>query len=104
MDIKRMLEIIDSEQFLSEYGKSEKKRRILFFMALGIEDDGRRCPVMSEEEFRSFGKTCKDSHEGNLKGKTCVEIFYKFESYFNVAYDYCFEDDTVYERRSYVGD
>ena len=104
MTIEEILDYIDTEEFASDYEKREKKQRLMLFKVLGIEDDGRRCSRMTEEEFRSFNKPCKDSHEGDLEGKTCVEIYFNFEAFYDVAYDYCFEDDTVYERRLYIGD
>ena len=104
MSFKELLNMLDSEQFVSEYEKQEKKRRILFFEALGIEDDGRLNPTMTRDEFLAFDKPCIDSRKANLRGKTLVEIYFTFAEYYDYGYDYCFEDDTVYERCLYVGD
>lgn len=87
-----------------KFAREQAEQRRLFFKALGIEDDGRLNPNMTEEEFKEFGKPVQDYFLADLKGKTVVGIYGKFEAYYDVAYDYCFEDDTVYERRFYVGD
>ena len=80
------------------------EQRKLFFKALGIEDDGRLNPKMTRDEFLAFDKPCVDSCKADLKGKTLVEIYYTFAEFYDYGYDYCFEDDTVYERSFYVGD
>ena len=92
------------KEMQKKFAEKEAKNRRLFFKALGIEDDGRRNPQMSNEEFLAFDKPCIDSRKADLKGKTLVEIYFTFAEYYDYGYDYCFEDDTVYERCLYVGD
>lgn len=106
---KEVMEAIDllyQNDTLTEGEKSRQKRRLLFFEALGIEDDGRRNPCMTQEEFDSFDKPVVDGKYKlpKLIGKTTVHIFFRFEAYHDVDYEYCFEDDVVYENRFYVGD
>lgn len=103
-EITKALDMLDSEEAMTEYQKHEAKRRCLFFKAMEIEDDGRLNPCMTEAEFRSFDKPCKESKYNELKGKTTVEVYFRFEPYHDVSYVYCFEDDTVYESRLYIGD
>ena len=79
-------------------------RREMFFEALGIPDDGRSTPTMTKEEFRAFDKPVVDYSYSKLIGKRNVEIFSKFEPYHDVSFIYCFDDDTVYENRFYIGE
>lgn len=44
------------DEFRKDMEREKSERRALFFKALGIDDDGRRHPVMTEEEFREFVK------------------------------------------------
>lgn len=101
-EIKEALAKLDSEETLSEYQKREIERRRLLFKAMGIEDDGRLCPVMTAAEFRAFDKPRKEPKYSDLKGKTAVEVYFEFEPYHDVSYVYCFEDDVVYEKRFYI--
>lgn len=87
-----------------EMEKMNWKQRALFFKAIGRIEDGRRNPIMTEEEFLKFDKPCKEYKHSELKDKTTVEIYFKFEPYHDVTYVYCFEDDTVYENRFYIGE
>lgn len=103
-EIRDALDLLYQEETMSEYQKREAKRRRLFFKAIEIEDDGRLNPCMTEAEFRAFDKPCKASKYNELKGKTTVEVYFKFEPYHDVSYVYCFEDDTVYESRLYIGE
>ena len=103
-EITKAIDMLYSEETISEYQKIEAKRRCLFFKAIGIEDDARLNPCLTEEEFLSFNKPCKESKYNELKGKTTVEVYFRFEPYHDVSYVYCFEDDTVYESRLYIGE
>ena len=103
-EITKAIDMLYSEETMTEYQKREAERRRLFFKAIGIEDDGRLCPVMTKEEFGSFDKPCKELKYNELKGKTTVEVYFKFEPYHDVSFVYCFEDDTVYESRFYIGE
>lgn len=102
--IQEAIDMIEQDESLSKYQKMQKKRRILFFKAIEKEDDGRLNPVMTSDEFAAFDKPCKEYKYGELKGKTTVELYFKFEPYHDVSFEYCFEDDTVYESRLYIGD
>lgn len=86
------------------YQKQEQERRRLFFEAMGIPDDERLNPVMSREEFLEFRKPRKDLGWDTLKGKKSVQVYFEFEPFHDVNYVYCFDDDTVYESRFYIGD
>ena len=41
---------------------------------------------------------------GYPSGKTCVEVYFEFAPYHDISYSYCFDDDTVYESRYYIGE
>ena len=99
------------DEFRKDMEREKSERRALFFKALGIDDDGRRHPVMTEEEFREFVKVkpCKDDDylsNGYVptRGKTTVVIFEKYAPFYDISFKYCFEDDTVYEYWFYIGD
>lgn len=97
------------EEMSAAYQQQEQERRRLFFEALGIEDDGRRNPCMTREEFVAFSKGRKwiDADKvpyKELKSKARVEVFFEFEPYHDVSYTYCKEDDTIYESRFYIGE
>ena len=103
-EIMEALELLDKYETLAPHERRHKKLRLLFFEALGIEDDGRREPMMTSEEFFDFDKPLKDGKYELLKGKTTVPVFFRFEAYHDVTFVYCFEDDTVYENRFYIGE
>ena len=100
-----MIEYTEHQREMQKkYEERVREQRRLFFKALGIEDDGRLNPNMTEDEFLAFDKPCVDSHKADLKGKTLVGIYFTFAEFYDYGYYYCFEDDTVYESRFYVGD
>ena len=80
------------------------ERRALFFAALGIPDDGRMNAIMTRDEFLAFDKRIEDEKYGSLRGKKCIKVYAEFAPYHDVSYSYCFDDDTVYESRFYIGD
>lgn len=103
-EIKEALDLLYSEEPKETYEQREAEKRCLFFKAIGKEDDGRRNPIMTRDEFYAFNKPRKESKSVDLNGKKWVEIYFTFEAYCDVSYRYCFDDDTVYEARSYIGD
>lgn len=98
--------MIDFEETAAAYQQQEQERRRLFFEAMGIPDDGRLSPVMTRDEFIAFCKVKKTENEkyGYPSGKTCVEVYFEFAPYHDISYSYCFDDDTVYESRFYIGE
>lgn len=86
--------------------QQEQGRRRLFFEAMGIPDDGRLNPVMTRDEFLAFckGKKTENEKYGSLRGKKSVQVYFEFAPYHDVSYLYCFDDDTVYESRFYIGE
>lgn len=103
-DIKECVEKIKSSKTLNDYEKKQAIERFLFFKALNKQDDGRRNPIMTKEEFYSFDKTVKEFKYDEVKNKTTVPIYFKFEPYHDVSYEYCFENDSIFESRLYIGD
>lgn len=89
-----------------DYEKLQLDKRKKFFDALGIDDDGRLNPVMTRDEFVAFCKVKKTENEkyGYPSGKMCVEVYFEFAPYHDISYSYCFDDDTVYESRYYIGE
>lgn len=89
-----------------DYEKLQLDKRKKFFDALGIDDDGRLNPVMTRDEFIAFCKVKKTENEkyGYPSEKTCVEVYFEFAPYYDISYSYCFDDDTVYESRYYIGE
>lgn len=89
----------------SKYDSYKAKQRKLFFEALGIADDGRRNIEMTDEEFYEFSKG-KESKLGKDFPKDAKRVVVKaaFEPYHDVTYTYCFDDNTIYEYRFYIGD
>lgn len=89
-----------------DYEKLQLDKRKKFFDALSIDDDGRLNPVMTRDEFVAFCKVKKTENEkyGYPSGKTCVEVYFEFAPYHDISYSYCFDDDTVYESRYYIGE
>lgn len=105
-EITKALDMLDSDETMTEYQKREAERRRLFFKAMEIEDDGRLNPVMTRDEFIAFCKVKKTENEkyGYLSGKTCVEVYFEFAPYHDISYSYCFDDDIVYESGFYIGE
>lgn len=89
-----------------DYEKLQLDKRKKFFDALGIDDDGRLNPLMTRDEFIAFCKVKKTENEkyDSLRGKKCVQVYFEFAPYHDISYSYCFDDDTVYENRFYIGD
>ena len=88
------------------YQKQEQERRRLFFEAMGIPDDGRLNPLMTRDEFLAFckGKKTENEKYDSMRGKKSVRVYFEFAPYHDIDYSYCFDDDTVYENRFYIGD
>lgn len=106
-EIKSALDLLYEEEPKEAYEQREAKRRSEFFSVLGIEDDGRRCPVMTKDEYAEFEKNKPERSDltyKDLKGKKSVEIYFKFEPYHDVSYSYYPDFDCVIESRLYIGD
>ena len=88
------------------YQKQEQERRRLFFEAMGIPDDGRLNPLMTRDEFLAFckGKKTENEKYDSMRGKKSVRVYFEFAPYHDIDDSYCFDDDTVYENRFYIGD
>ena len=88
------------------YQKQKQERRRLFFEAMGIPDDGRLNPLMTRDEFLAFckGKKTENEKYDSMRGKKSVRVYFEFAPYHDIDYSYCFDDDTVYENRFYIGD
>ena len=89
-----------------DYEKLQLDKRKKFFDALGIDDDGRLNPLMTRDEFIAFCKVKKTENEkyDSLRGKKCVQVYFELAPYHDISYSYCFDDDTVYESRYYIGE
>ena len=89
----------------SKHDIYKAEQRKLFFEALGIVDDGRRNIRMTDKEFYEFSKD-KESKSGKdlPRGAKKVVVKTAFEPYHDVTYTYCFDDNTIYEDRFYIGD
>lgn len=89
-----------------DYEKLQLDKRKKFFDALGIDDDGRLNPLMTRDEFIAFCKVKKTENEkyDSLRGKKFVQVYFEVAPYHDISYSYCFDDDTVYESRFYIGD
>lgn len=96
----------DFEEMAAAYQQREQERRRLFFEAMGIPDDGRLNPLMTRDEFLAFckGKKTENEKYDSLRGKKSVHVYFEFAPYHDIDYSYCFDDDTVYENRFYIGD
>ena len=96
----------DFKEWEAAYEKQEQERRRLFFEAMGIPDDGRLNPLMTGDEFLAFckGKKTENEKYDSLRGKKSVRVYFEFAPYHDIDYSYCFDDDTVYENRFYIGD
>ena len=96
----------NEDEMAAAYQQQEQERRRLFFEAMGIPDDGRLNPVMTRDEFLAFckGKNTENETYVALRGKKYVQVYFEFEPYHDVNYVYCFDDDTVYESRYYIGE
>ncbi len=99
-----VLNALWKEEPSTDYKRREAERRKLFFKAIGKSDDGRFNPVLTREEFKNFcdGHQVSDKHPP--KGGLRVEVFFEQAAYYDYSYDYCFDDDTIYEGSFYVGD
>lgn len=98
--------MFDFDEMAAAYQQQEQERRLLFFEAMGIPDDGRLSPVMTRDEFLAFckGKKTENEKYGSLCGKKSVQVYFEFAPYHDIDYSYCFDDDTVYESRFYIGE
>lgn len=98
--------MIDFDEMAAAYQQQEQERRRLFFEAMGIPDDGRLNPLMTSDEFLAFckGKKTENEKYDSLLGKKSVRVYFEFAPYHDIDYSYCFDDDTVYENRFYIGD
>ncbi len=98
--------MIDFEEMAAAYQQREQERRHLFFEAMGIPDDGRLNPMMTRDEFLAFckGKNTENEKYDSLRGKKYVQVYFELAPYHDISYSYCFDDDTVYESRFYIGD
>lgn len=98
--------MIDFDEMAAAYQQQEQERRRLFFEALGIPDDGRLNPLMTRDEFLAFckGKNTENAKCGSLSGRKCIQVYFEFAPYHDISYSYCFDDDTVYESRFYIGE
>lgn len=103
-DAMDALDVLFEEEPITEYKKREAERRKLFFKAIGKPDDGRLCPTLFREEFNSFYKEHKVSDKRVPQNATLVEVYFEQAAYYDYSYQYCFEDDTIYESGFYVGD
>ena len=89
----------------SKHDIYKAEQRKLFFEALGIADDGRRNIRMTDKEFYEFSKGKKSKSKKDLpKDAKRVVVKTAFEPYHDVTYTYCFDDNTIYEYRFYIGD
>ena len=98
--------MIDFEKMTAAYQQQEQERRRLFFEAMSIPDDGRLNPLMTRDEFLAFckGKKTENEKYDSLRGKKSVRVYFEFAPYHDIDYSYCFDDDTVYKNRFYIGD
>lgn len=103
-EIKEDFDMFDRKETMTEYDRHEQERRRLFFEAMKIPDDGRLSPVMTRDEFFAFHKKVVDAKSDSLHGKKYVEVYFEFAPYHDISYLYCFDDDTVYESRFYIGE
>ena len=96
----------DFDEYAEIYKQREQERRRLFFEAMDIPDDERLNPVMTRDEFLEFckGKKIENEKYDSMRGKKCIQVYFEFAPYHDVNYAYCFDDDTVYESRFYIGD
>ena len=83
-----------------------ENNRKRFFEILGIEDDGRREPMMTRDEFYKFSeeKYIVRNQELFPKGKEFVIIYFEFSAYTDDTYSYCEETNTIYCDSFYIGD
>lgn len=103
-EINEAMDMLYSDRGMTEYEKMRAEQRRLLFVALGIEDDGRRGSYMTDEEFYGFIKRVPVVDGDPGKGKTTVQIMFKQCAYTDESYTYCFDDDVVYYSEYYVGD
>ena len=84
----------------------DQKARTRFFSAMGIEDDGRKEPLMTREEYLNFfeDKLVLDAEHINLKNKDLIRIYFEFEPYHDLTVYYCPSENIIYESRFYIGD
>lgn len=71
---------------------------------MGIPDDGRFNPMLSEAELAAFIREHPIKESAPPRGATTVEIYFDFAPYEDISYDYNFDDDTVYVSSYSIGD
>ena len=84
------------------YELSQKKNRERFFSALKMEDDGRREPLLTDEEYREFSRDKEELK--TFGGKPCVPIWYRQEAYGDRTAYYCQDLNAVRENFTSIGD
>jgi hypothetical protein len=87
------------------YQERRAAQRKLLFELLDKDDDGRLYDTMTFDEFLTFTKSrnCDTEHCIPYNSKT-VTIRTECEPYHDVSYIYCFDNDTVYVSRYYIGE
>lgn len=98
-----------TEKQAAERAKREAEERKKFFEVLGIEDDGRLSAVMTRDEFLAFkkGKVFKEEKrlpQAFQKDKNRVYIYFEFEPYEDVSYNYFPDENCIVVSRFYIGD
>lgn len=86
------------------YQERRIAQRKLLFELLDKEDDGRFYDTMSKEEFTAFMRDRECSNSSIPENRRTVTIRTECEPYHDVSYIYCFDNDTVYVSRYYIGE